>query len=481
MGKYSVPENIRKLKPVGSIVKVIHNKYYVYKVKGIKRQSGNWGCTSGTLIGYIDEQKGFIPNNNYALSEEVTVLEYGQYAVVENNSKEVIKKLLEYFNPIDAYRIYMMAIVFVVNEYVPLTNIETYIEQSYLSIKHKTIKMTYHNINKLLDALGRRQGKVIEFEQSLINECSKEIAIDGHSIKSSSHENDLSEKGNKFNIFQDMQFNVLMAYDINTNKPILSKIYAGSLLDKISIHDVLEIHNFENVLFIIDRGFYSKENIELFSKNNNKYIIPLSPNIKEYKEITKDMKLTNVFVYEKGNKITTIEYKEVKINEDTKVIIYRDLSQNAIEKGNYLKNIELKPEKYSKETFEKIKELFGVIVIQTNMNEDAEEVYKMYKKRWKIETFFNNFKNKIDINAIGLSDFYTMQGMSFIMLIVGLIYEEVKKATQNIKGKSLDNILLESKFIKLCKRKNTWEATNCRKNLQEIMEKLNIDLANPLD
>jgi hypothetical protein len=31
MGKFSVPEEIRKLKPEGSIVKRFHDKFYVYE------------------------------------------------------------------------------------------------------------------------------------------------------------------------------------------------------------------------------------------------------------------------------------------------------------------------------------------------------------------------------------------------------------------------------------------------------------------
>ncbi len=481
MGKYTVPENIRKMKPKGTIVKFIHNKYYVYEHFNKKDSDGKWNTKSGKLLGYINPNKGFIPNTNFIMSEDITTLEYGQYAVVLNNSKNTLNKLLNHFNTKDAYTIYLTAVIHIVNGFTPLKDIEEYTKQSYISLMHTDIKFSYHCLSSLLDALGRKQTKVHQFEQSLINECSKQIAIDGHDIKSCSHENNLAEVGNKYSSMKDMQMNVLMAYDINTFTPLVSRTYPGSILDKTSVKDLLEFHTYHNVLFIIDRGFYSKENIEAFSSNDNHYIIPLSPNLTICKRVTKDMNFHNIFIYEKDKKTTPIEYKEIKVDNKTKIIVCRDLTQNATDKASYLKNIDLDPEKYSMEKYEEMKDLFGVIVLQTNLNVEAKEVYHLYKKRWTIETFFNYFKNRIDINALGLSDYYATQGMSFIMLIVGLIYHDLREKVKLLGNTSIDDCLLKSRFIKLNKKGTCWCVSNAKKNLQDMMKALNVDLYNPLD
>ena len=156
------------------------------------------------------------------------------------------------------------------------------------------------------------------------------------------------------------------------------------------------------------------------------------------------------------------------------------MTQNAKDKADYLKNIEINPSKYTKEKYDEVKDFFGVIVLQTNLDITAKEIYIYYKKRWKIETFFNYFKIRVDINALGLSDYYTTQGMCFIMLIVGLIYEELKLAVKDINGKSINDCLLEAKFIKINKKGNNWSVSNAKKDLQELMSKLNVDLLNPL-
>lgn len=208
---------------------MIHEKYYVYEISSKNLNSGKWGHKTGKLIGYIDERKGFISNNNYIISEEITTLEYGQYAIVIANSQKILERLLNHFNPVDAYQIYLMAIIHTVNGFKPLKDIEVYYEQSYMSLIHPDIKLSYHQLSGLLDSLGRKQTKIRQFEQSLIDECSKEIAIDGHDIKSTSHQNNLAEIGNKYSSMRDMQMNVLMAYDINTLTPLVSRTYPGSI------------------------------------------------------------------------------------------------------------------------------------------------------------------------------------------------------------------------------------------------------------
>ena len=96
MGKYSVPQNIRDLKPKGTMVKLIHNKYYVYEQKHIKID-GKWKIKMGNLIGSIDPRIGFIPNNTNFHNEEITSVDFGEYCLAYNLTKDVLDKLIEVF------------------------------------------------------------------------------------------------------------------------------------------------------------------------------------------------------------------------------------------------------------------------------------------------------------------------------------------------------------------------------------------------
>lgn len=477
--KYSVPDYIRKYRPENTMVKVINCKYYVYEYKCFKNDEGKWKTKMGKVVGKITKEDGFIPNDNYIYDSQITTLEYGQYAVVVSNSKRIIKDLLDVFNPEDAYVIYFLSVIHVVNGFQYLKNIKDLIEQSYISLLKPNLSFSYETLIKILDSLGRKQEKVFEYEQKCIDGSSKKIIIDGHVMSSASNNNDLAEYGNKYSSLDESQINVLMVYDLENNIPLTSRVYSGSTLDKVSIKDMLNIHKFANVLFVLDRGFYSEKNINLFSSNGNHYIIPLSQNLKDYKEAVEDLKLHDMFIYEGNKKRTSIEYKEI-IKNDKRIIVYRDNEQYLRDNQDYIKNMERDPKKYTKEKYSEVKDFFGIIVLETNLEKEAEKIYELYKKRWKIETYFNYFKNKISIETTNVNDYYKTQGLGFIMLIVSQVFEEVRKNTSSVKGKNLYDILRESKFLKLHKRKEIWKVENVKKQLVGLMNDVNVDIANPL-
>lgn len=237
--------------------------------------------------------------------------------------------------------------------------------------------------------------------------------------------------------------------------------------------DLLGTYSFKDTLFIVDRDFYSNDNLTLFSTNGNKYIIPLSENLDAYKQATSDMSMSDTFVYERNGKRNAIEYRE-NIICGRRAIVYRDTVQNAIEAADYRKCIGVKGT-CTEEKYQEMKEFFGTIVIQTTLGDSAEEIYGKYKERWTIETFYDHFKNDLDFNALYEQDYYKLEGMSFIMLITGLVYEDLHKASNNVKGKTLDDCLLAARFVKIHHEKNKWVKTNMKRSIQELLTQLNVD------
>ncbi len=473
MGKYSVPESVRIFKPKGTMVKRINDKnFYVYEYKSVT-ENGKRSTKMGKLVGKIIPNVGFIPNDSFIVDEEITTLEFGQYKFAISNSLSTYKLLTEVFNLEEAGMIYSMAIISLINNLTYLKNYNKYYEQSILNLEFPNLKMGYTSLANLLDNLGRRQGKVHEFEQKLVDSSSKKIAIDGHVISSYSNENNLAEYGNKYSKVGSMQVNLMMAYDIKNNRPLSSKFYSGSSLDKTSVQDFIENCNYFDVLFIIDRGFYSEENIELFIKNNNNYIVPLSVNLKSYKQVTQSMDLTSTFVYKTPDRDKVIEYKE-ELVDDKRIIVFKDLDQNMAEKADYLDNLKKGEKGFSQEKFEELKNFFGVIVLQTSLSsQSAEEIFCYYKKRWKIETFYNVLKNRVDLNTLYEQDYYKMQGLAFISLIIGLIHKELGEQKKFFKGMSLSEIFLELRFLKINKKSDKWYIQNVKSKLRELMSQLN--------
>ena len=120
------------------------------------------------------------------------------------------------------------------------------------------------------------------------------------------------------------------------------------------------------------------------------------------------------------------------------------------------------------------------MVWQTNLDSPAPEIYRGYKKRWGIETFYNYFKNDVNFNALYERDYYKLEGMSFIMLVTSLIYEQMNKAVHSIKNKNIEDCLIESRMVKIHYEKQGWARTNMKKNLQELFSKLNVEYTSPI-
>ena len=476
MGKYSVPENIRKFKPKGTMVKLISGNYYVYEYKMIKGDDGKRHTKMGSLIGTIKEGIGFIPNNSFVCDAEISTLDYGDYAITVVNSKNVFSTLNKFFNPQDAAMIYVISAIYFIHGFTYIKNIRDIYEMSILSIIFPGLKLGNESVSNLYKALGCRQTNVLQMENYLVENGSKQIAIDGHVIGCVSDNNDLAEKGYKFSKLGEEQINLLMAYDINTKLPLISRIYEGASNDKVSIKDFLNQVELKNMLFIVDRGFYSEENIDLLSHNGNAYIIPLAKNLKTCKSAVSNMELKERFVYQKGKKATVIEYKDECIGNH-RVLTFRDVNEAAVEQANYLRHMGLGETSYTQEGFEKNKDFMGAIVLQTNLNDNTpQEIFEFYKSRWGIETFYNYLKNQAGYNSLHLDDYNKTQGLAFIMLVSALIFNEMKEAVKDIKGKSLQDCLLEARMLKAHKRMNKWTVTNCLKKQKELFEKLGVPL-----
>ena len=481
MGDYAVPESIRKMKPKGTMVKKLKNGYYVYNFENYTDEKGKRKTRSLGCIGKITADLGFVPNNSYLLKATKTCYEYGQYALAFAASKNVLTTLESVFNKQDAYRMYFHALLQVVNQYTGATKIETDFEQSYLSMNYPSISMTYYSVTSLLDDLGRKQTKVIEFEQTLIDEA-EEIAVDGHVIRTESDDNDLSEAGYKFKELKAPQMNLLMGYDTKRKRPVFSRMFQGNSLDKVSFKELLDRYQYKDILFLIDRGFTDEKNFEIIDNYDCNYIIPSSQNLEDYKNITKDQKFNGRFIFETINKDKKKEgqivyYKEIEYG-GKRVFLFKNMTTNNKDQFSYLSNLAKYPETYSEEEFEEQKDWFGTVVLRTNLPKekaDADYVYCAYKRRWRIETFYNYLKNGMEFSGIQAEDYYKIQGLSFIVLISGLIHAELVNKVKLLKGYSVDNVLREFRALKLGFQNGHWAFFNESKKLYNMMKKIDFD------
>lgn len=131
--------------------------------------------------------------------------------------------------------------------------------------------------------------------------------------------------------------------------------------------------NYESI-YIMDRNYVSMDFLAFLQKNNIKFLSRL--NLRYYKKETGNMK----------TKDEVVEIEQTK--ERMKIKNFEDEETREYAKKN---KIEVRIVKYVLDTGEEE-------YLITNVRElDYEELFKIYGKRWNIETLYNGLKNKLQI------------------------------------------------------------------------------------
>ena len=486
----NIPAEISKYRPCKSsrIRYDSDGTYRVYKYKAKKLASGRWASDSGYLIGKIIPEEGFIPNKRYmkeleeqgiiTYSDGITDVAYGQYALLMQIASDVYIRLKRFFPLEMATQIWSYGLILCANKFVYRDQVDEYYQESYMALVFRdfSFKMGYKALNSLLHHLGSRGNPVREFEQSLIDECSRNIAIDGHVIRSCSENNDLAEPGYKTKLLKAPQVNLLIAYDTKTNIPLMYRTFRGSSVDKKSCEALIRSRNFRNVKFIVDKGFRSAEVLKAMSADGNCYIIPVLSSDKNFKRIKENLEYTDEFIYKAGKKDTArILYYREEYKEGRTITVYKDVDENNSKRKSYMINMDLEEEGYTQEGYDQYSEWWGVYVLESTTGNSAEEDFRDYKSRWSIETFNNYIKNDAGFNNLKIQDYYEEQGFNFIMLVCGLIHAKLNQAVVDMNKTSISTIdvLLKAGHMRMVQNKdNIWELQNTRTKDIELLEEL---------
>ena len=478
--KSSVPDEILQYRPC-KCVRLRNDGngvYRVYKYSARQLPSGEWSNDWGYLIGKIIAGEGFIPNKRYQreleeqnaerFSDSITDVAYGQYALLQLLSADVLDKLKGCFLPERAAQIYTYGLILCVHGFVHLDQVNEFYTESIMSLQYSkySFKMGYDALTSLLHDLGMKGNPVKKFEQLLIDNSSKKIAIDGHVIRSCSWNNDLAEPGYKLHSLKSPQINVLIAYDTVKHAPLMYRTYRGSSVDKKSVIEFLESRSFTNVKFVVDRGFYSCKVLELMSKDGNSYIIPLQTSNSHWKRIKGNLEYSSgEFVYKVSAKETArIIYYEEQIDENVRICVFKDVDENNSKRKSYQQMMDLGEEGYTQENYEKFCEWWGVYVLQDTTKQPAPAVYSDYKDRWSIETYNNYIKNDADFNDLKNQNYYCAHGFDFIMLVTGLIYSRLNEAVKALNKPSIStvDVLLKAGHMRMVQHDDQWSLHNTR-------------------
>ncbi len=240
--------------------------------------------------------------------------------------------------------------------------------------------------------------------------------------------------------------------------------------------DLLSRAELADKTFIAGAGFYSKANIEALASQGSPYIIPLARHLLACKEAVADPGVDGRFVYRRQRKASVVEYRDAR-RRGARVILFRDLNKQALEQAGYLAKMEQGAKGYTEEGFDEVKDLMGVVVLQTGREDmSAREVHEAYKRRWSVETFSDWLRNGFGFTSPGAQDCYKAQGLAFVALVTALVHRDVAEACKAVKGKSVDDCLLEARMVKANKVGGRWVCGDLLERQRRLFGSLNAPL-----
>jgi len=459
MGNYAVPEEIRKMRPMGTTVKNIKGHFYVYEYTPtsikIEAEDGTviWKSKtkSGPCIGYITLEEGFVRNAGKLGDSSITVFEFGNYFLIKELAVETMNQLKDCFNVKEANQIFTVASIFVVEKFQYMKRIAEIREHSVLSLWYPDVKVGKDALSTLYGNLGRHGTIPEKFQQALIDNSSKKVAIDGHVIACSAESTDLSAFGYKAKKLGAPQINWMTAYDVETKLPLCNEMFNGSDPDKTAVETLFSRFHFENTLFLVDRGFNTSKDKALFSSNGNAYIVPMISGRDDYEAVYKALKFDKrkSFVYDKDGYSSQIRYETYVIGDDpVHYFAFLDTTRQSAERQTYIRKLSAGKKGYTQEGLLASEKDFGLFLLETNdLNKTAQEVFCDYKSRLGIETFYNSIDNTLDFNALYQNDYCSTQGLGFIVQVAGMIFHDIQKAIGE-KGLSVKDTMFIMKGLK---------------------------------
>ena len=509
-GDYAVPLEIRALKPkdVSCLVKKIDGHYYVYEHLRVDdpKKPGKKKNATGKYLGTIADG-AYIPfgqEDKSIMVEDPDNLDYGAYGIALACSTDLLARLKDAFNNTkDATTIYVIAIIYFVNHYVPARDLQELYTQSILCKKYSSVNLSENSVGAFIKALGRHSKKRLKFEQSLIEDGSGKYNIDGHVLLCCSENNELTDYGSKYAKLGNMQTNFMMVYDAEKKRAVSCVAFEGGISDKTEVSDVVQSHNFKNARFRIDSGFYSEGNMGLFRDNGCVFTIPTPATTILRKTVVRHLEFTSSFVHMRKDShgkdtYSSVQYMEYSVEELERIAEEDAVDDAKYKTEEYLKGLakDDKPKKkfyprkvekskyphdriivykdqimhdklafdykkcigdgtHTEEEYERLEIQFGVIVLRTNDPKPTpEDVYVEYKERWSLETYYNYVKNGLDLNGLHTQDFYSQQGIGFLTHVEGQIYSEVLRKIQGASSPYIRNMSVDE-CIRIAGRLNS--------------------------
>lgn len=447
--------------------------------------------------------------------------DYGGVYFLDKIAKKIgLEKLVKKYFPQLCCQI-LVLVYFLILEAKPLYLAGPWLEATYFEAKPN---LSSQRISELTKKLGKDE----EARMALLKAWAKKhkdtnfIVFDITSISSYSKKLNLVEWGQGRDRESLAQINLGLVYGEPSRLPLFYTRYPGSISDVTTLKNLishLEWVGLDSCLFVLDKGFYSRHNLDRFE--DMAIVIPIPYSRKATKELLSRHRESlglsqNAFVLE-GRVLYCIKDSVSIGNRTYYGYLYLDERRRAEERDTFLKKIFEVEEKVGKlesrekdklleflddnvdgwenifeiidrdrpslkrknKVIEKSLDRMGTTILISNRKMPPQYVLSLYRRKDRVEKFFDSLKNEMNIKRLRASNPAALEGRLFLYYIALILYAHIAKVQSKegiTKDLSIQEIAYSLKKIKLiCLGEKKTVITEVSKKQKDLFKNFGID------
>lgn len=488
----SLPKWILKYKEPKTEIKLINACYYKYQVSyrynNVKKRTDK---VTGQLLGKLDEELGFIKSDKNTIRQQalaialpkVDIKNYGVCLLFYSLLKDELELFKKLFKESVADTIFIFAMMRWAFQ-TPIKRASAYFAHDYCSELYNKKSLSDKGFSSALKFVGENREALTQWMKGLLNveekNNNKFVLMDSTHVTSVSAHLAINAVGYNPDHSYDKQIRLMYLFSAELKKPVYYRLINGNITDLKSMKLCIKEMKVKDVIYIADKGFYSKENIAMLDNEQMQYLIPMhrNNNLINFKPIIDGkIKTENktYFIYQ-DRAIWYYTYE----NEGVKLITFLDEKLRTTEENDYLLRIQTKPEEYTEiKYFEKL-HVFGTltVVYKTIELTEPKDLYEGYKKRNEVEVMFDSYKNFLKADVMYMQDRHVTEGWLATNFIAMIAYHKLfariqeAKLTAHVSPKDVIEIC---KSIYKVKINGEWHISEITKKVELLLKKLKID------
>jgi len=268
---------------------------------------------------------------------------------------------------------------------------------------------------------------------------------------------------------------LLFIYEAEQKLPVYYRLVAGSIREIKALKMTLLESGLNKAIVVTDKGFYSKENVEIMGNEGLRYIIPMKRNgsLIDY--------IPTLTAGKSGfDGYFSFEERVIWYKKTNNVWLYLDEELKLAEQKDYLRRVQNNRQGYSLETFYTKQHRFGTIALLSGLEDkDASILFNYFKSRSAIETMFDTFKNILSADRTYMQGDIEMETWMFIHYLALVFYYRLYQRLMDkdlLKKYSPKDLLLYFSQVKKVKIQDQWKVAEIPKKIEALIKKYGIPI-----